>query len=86
MTARVDMLISILPKHAVAQVVGYLDGKRAIHVARVFGERKWKFVGRYVSAQGYLVSTVQRDEEATGEYIWRQKCEDEWRTEMTLLR
>ena len=34
----VHMLISVPPKYAVAQVVGYLKGKSAIHIARTFGE------------------------------------------------
>ena len=31
----VHMLISIPPKYSVAQIVGYIKGKSAIHVARV---------------------------------------------------
>jgi len=37
------MLLSIPPKYAVSQVVGYIKGKRAIHLARVYGERKRNF-------------------------------------------
>lgn len=33
------MLLSIPPKHAVSEVVGYIKGKSAIHLARVYGER-----------------------------------------------
>ena len=37
----VHMLISIPPKYAVAQVVGYMKGKSAIHIARTYlGQRK----------------------------------------------
>ena len=36
----VHMMISIPPKYAVSQVVGYIKGKSAIHLARVYGERK----------------------------------------------
>lgn len=35
----VHMLLSIPPKYAVAQVVGYLKGKSAIHIARTYGGR-----------------------------------------------
>jgi putative transposase len=35
-------MISILPKYAVSQVVGYIKGKSAIPIARVYGERKRK--------------------------------------------
>ena len=38
MTDHVHMLLSIPPKYAVAQVVGYIKGKSAIHIARTFME------------------------------------------------
>ncbi|MFP4280464.1 MAG: IS200/IS605 family transposase, partial [Halochromatium sp.] len=52
MADHVHMLISIPPKHAVAQVVGYIKGKSAIHVARVYGERKRNFGGQHFWARG----------------------------------
>ena len=36
----VHMMISIPPKYAVSQVVGYIKRKSAIHLAHVYGERK----------------------------------------------
>ena len=36
----VHMLISIPPKYAVAQVIGYIKGKSAIHIARTFGGKR----------------------------------------------
>jgi putative transposase len=42
----VHMLISIPPKHAVSQVIGFIKGKSAIHLARVYGEKKRNFVGQ----------------------------------------
>jgi len=39
--------VSIPPKYAVLQVVGYIKGKSAIHVSRVYGERKRNFVGQH---------------------------------------
>ena len=35
---QVHMLVSIPPKYAVAQVIGFIKGKCAIHIARTFGE------------------------------------------------
>lgn len=63
MPDHVHMMISIPPKHAVSQVVGYIKGKSAIHLARVYGERKRNFVGQHFWARGYFISTVGRDEE-----------------------
>ena len=52
MPDHVHMLLSIPPKHAVSQVVGYIKGKSAIHMARVYGERKRNFVGQHFWARG----------------------------------
>lgn len=72
----VHMLIAIPPKYAVAQVVGFMKGKSAIHLARVYGERKRNFVGQHFWARGYFVSTVGRDEAVIRDYIKKQEQED----------
>ena len=72
----VHMLISIPPKYAVAQVIGYIKGKSAIHIARTAGGRQRNFTGEHFWARGYFVSTVGRDEKAIREYIQRQEEED----------
>jgi len=45
MPDHLHMLLSIPPKYAVSKVVGYMKGTSAIHMARVYGERKRNFVG-----------------------------------------
>src|SRR5215475_5331732 len=72
----VHMLLSIPPKYAVAQVVGYLKGKSAIHIARTYGGRERNFVGEHFWARGYFVSTVGHDEEAVRRYIQTQEAEE----------
>jgi putative transposase len=72
----VHMMISIPPKYSVAQVIGYIKGKSAIHIAREFAGRKRNFVGQHFWARGYFVSTVGRDEAVIREYIRRQEQED----------
>jgi len=72
----VHMLLSIPPKYAVSQVIGFIKGKSAIHVARVYGERRRNFTGQHFWARGYFVSTVGRDEVVVREYIRRQEEED----------
>ena len=72
----VHMLIAIPPKYAVAQVVGFMKGKSAIHLARVYGERKRNFVGQHFWARGYYVSTVGRDEAVIRDDIKKQEQED----------
>jgi putative transposase len=72
----VHMMIAIPPKHAVSQVIGYIKGKSAIHLARVYGEKKRNFVGQHFWARGFWVSTVGRDERVIREYIRKQEAED----------
>ncbi len=72
----VHMLISIPPKYAVAQVVGFIKGKSAIHIARNFMGHRKNFTGQHFWARGYDVSTVGRDEATIREYIRKQEQED----------
>ena len=76
MPDHVHMMISIPPKYSVSQVVGYIKGKSAIHLARVYGEKRRNFVGQHFWARGYFVSTVGRDENLIREYIRHQEAED----------
>jgi len=80
------MLISIPPKHAVAQVVGYIKGKSTIHLARTYGERKQNYGGQHFWARGYYVSTVGRDETVIREYIRHQEEEDRRIDQMNLWK
>ena len=80
----VHMMIAIPPKYAVSQVIGYIKGKSAIHLARVYGGRKQSFVGQHFWARGYYVSTVGRDEEAVRKYIREQEEEDKRLEQMGL--
>ena len=85
MADHVHMLIAIPPKYAVSQVVGYIKGKSAIHVARVYGEKKRNFVGQHLWARGYFVSTVGRDEAVIRAYIRKQEGEDKRLDQLNLL-
>jgi putative transposase len=76
MPDHVHMLLSIPPKYAVSQVVGYIKGKSAIHIARTFVGRKQNFTGQNFWARGYFVSTVGRDEAQIRAYIKEQEAED----------
>ena len=86
MPDHVHMLVAIPPKYAVSQVVGFIKGKSAIHLARVYGERKRSFVGQHFWARGYFVSTVGRDETVIREYIRNQEKEDERLDQLGLWR
>jgi len=85
MPDHVHMLIAIPPKYAVSQVVGYIKGKSAIHLARVYGEKKRNFVGQCFWTRGYFVSTVGRDEAVIRRYIREQEKEDERLEQLSLV-
>ena len=86
MPDHVHMLLRVPPKYAVSQVVGYIKGKSAIHLSRVYGERKRSFVGENFWARGYFVSTVGRDEAVIRAYIQNQEVEDKRLDQLQLLR
>ena len=86
MIDHVHMMISIPPKFAVSQVVGFIKGKSAIHLARIYGERKRNFVGQHFWARGYFVSTVGRDEAVIRDYIRNQEKEDQRLEQLNLWR
>lgn len=81
----VHVYIAIPPKYAVAQVIGYIKGKSAIHIARTFGGRVRNYTGENFWARGYFVSTVGRDEEVIRNYIRRQEEEDRRLDQLKLL-
>ena len=86
MLDHVHMMIAIPPKYAVSQVVGFIKGKSAIHLARTYGERKRNFAGQHFWARGNYVCTVGRDEQVIREYIRNQEKEDMRLEQMNLWR
>ena len=85
MPDHVHMMISIPPKYAVSQVIGYIKGKSAIHVARSYVGKRRDFRGQHFWARGYFVSTVGRDEQAVRQYIQQQEVEDRRLDQLQLL-
>ncbi len=69
----VHMCISIPPKYAVSEVIGYLKGKSAIAVARQYGGKNRNFNGEKLWARGYAVSTVGFELEKVKKYIAQQE-------------
>ena len=55
------MLKSIRSRVAEWQVIGFINGKRAIHISGVYGEEA-EIVGERFWARGYFVSAVARRE------------------------
>ena len=81
----VHMLLSIPPKFAVSQVVGFLKGKSAIAIARNYlGKRN--LLGESFWARGYMVSTVGKGEATIREYIRNQQDEDKRLDQLRLFK
>jgi len=76
MPDHVHMLMSVPPKYSVSNVMGFIKGKSAIHIARVYAGRRRNFVGQHFWARGYWVSTVGKNEAAVRQYIQNQEKED----------
>jgi len=76
MPDHVHMCLTIPPKYAVAQVIGFLKGKSAIAIARQFGGKERNFTGEHFWARGYAVSTVGFELEQVRAYIRKQEDED----------
>ena len=81
----VHVLISIPPKYSVAQVIGFLKGKSAIHIARIYLGRRKNYSGMHFWARGYYVSTVGADEEMIRAYIHHQELEDKRLDQLTMF-
>jgi putative transposase len=73
----VHMLLTIPPKYAGAQGLGFIKGKSAIHSARTYLGRRQNFTGQHFWACGYYVSTMGRNEATIREYIQKQEVEDQ---------
>ena len=80
----IHMLIAIPSKYSVAQVVGYMKGKSAIHIGRTYICQRKNYNGVHFWARGYFVTTVGIDEETVRIYIRDQEKEDH-RVEQLML-
>ena len=85
MPDHVHMLFSVPPKHSVSSVMGFIKGKSAIHIARVYAGRRRNFIGQHFWARGYWVSTVGKNEAAVRQYIQDQEKEDKRLEQLELV-
>jgi len=77
MPDHVYIMILIPPNYAVSQVIGFIKGKSAIHMARVYGGKQRNFVGQHFWAYSYFISMVGRDEAMIREYQRHKEKGDE---------
>ena len=72
----IHMLVSIPPKHSIAQIMGYLKGKSSLMIFEKYANLKYKYGNRHFWCRGYYVSTVGANKKAIQEYIKNQLQED----------
>ena len=65
----IHLVISIPPKFAVSEIVGFLKGKCAIKIFDKHRKLKKRYWGRHFWAKGYSVSTVGLNEEEIRKYV-----------------
>ena len=80
----IQMLVSIPPKHSVAQIMGYLKGKSSLMIFGRHANLKYKYGNRYFWARGYYVDTVGRNKKQVAEYIRNQLDSDQIADQMGL--
>jgi putative transposase len=72
----VHLVVSIAPKYAVSEFMGYLKGKLALRLFQKYEHLGRRYWGRHLWSRGYCVSTVGLDEEKIRKYVkWQEKQE-----------
>ena len=77
MPDHIHMLVSIPPKLAVADFVGYLKGKSTLMIFERHANMKYKYGRRVFWSKGYYVNTVGGNETAIKRYIRDQELDDQ---------
>ena len=72
----IHLVMSIAPKYAVSNIMGYLKGKLALKLFQRYEQLGRRYWGRHIWARGYCVSTVGLDEEKIRLYVKWQDKED----------
>ena len=83
MSDHIHMLVTIPPKLAVSNFMGYLKGKSTLMIFERHANLKYKYGNRNFWAKGYYVSTVGLNKETVAEYIRNQEQEDMMQDKMT---
>lgn len=74
----VHLVMSLAPKYAVSEFMGYLKGKLALRLFQQYEHLGRRYWGRHLWSRGYCVSTVGLDEEQIRKYVkWQEKREKE---------
>jgi len=74
----VHLIVSVPPKYAFSQYMGFLKGKLALRLFDHFPRLRKRYWGQHVWSRGYCVSTVGLDEERIRKYVkWQNRRDAE---------
>ena len=74
----VHLVVSIPPKYAVSQFMGFLKGKLALRLFDRYPQLRRQYWGQHVWSRGYCVSSVGLDEEQIKKHVkWQNRKEDD---------
>ena len=74
----VHLVMTIAPKYAISDIMGYLKGKLAMRLFQRYEKLGRRYWGRHLWSRGYCVSTVGLDEEKIRKYVkWQERREKE---------
>ena len=76
MPDHIHLYVSIPPKYAVSDFMGYLKGKSSLMIFDRHANLKYQYGNRHFWCRGYYVDTVGRNKTAIAEYIRNQLQED----------
>ena len=76
MPDHIHLYVSIPPKYAVSDFMGYLKGKSSLMIFDRHANLKYQYGNRHFWCRGYYVDTVGRNEKAIAEYVRNQLQED----------
>ena len=72
----IHLVVSIAPKYAVSEFMGYLKGKLALNLFHQYEQLGKRYWGRHLWTTGYCVSTIGLDEERIVKYVkWQETLE-----------
>ena len=72
----VHLVVSIPPKYAISNFMGYLKGKLAMRLFNQYEHLGRRYWGRHLWSKGYCVSTVGLDEDKVRKYVkWQEQQE-----------
>jgi len=72
----VHMIVSIPPKYAISEIMGFLKGKTAIKLFQTQKQLTRQYWGKHIWARGYCVSSIGINEAQIRKYVkWQQERE-----------